>query len=55
MRFPIATNKICRRVDTFAEKGIVIFVFDILQAQYGLSLVGEEAEDVILWVSVKTI
>jgi hypothetical protein len=35
--------------------GIEVFSFGITQTQFGLSLVGEEAEEVILWVSVKTI
>jgi len=50
IKSPIATNKICRRVATWAAVGIEAFSFGISQTQLGLSLVGEEAEEMILWV-----
>jgi hypothetical protein len=37
-------------VATWVAVGIEAFSFGISQTQFGLSLVGEEAEEVILWV-----
>ena len=55
MRFPVTTNKSCRRGATSVAVVIEVFSFCISQTQFGLSLVGEEAEEDLLWVSVKTI
>src|SRR5258707_15320196 len=48
MRSPIATNKICRRVAISVAVVIEVFSFCISQTQFGLSLVGEEAEEDLL-------
>jgi hypothetical protein len=45
MRFPIATNKICRRVATSHVVEIEVSSFVMLQFQYWPLLVGEEAND----------
>ena len=48
MRFPVTTNKSCRRGATSVAVVIEVFSFCITQTQFGLSLVGEEAEEDLL-------